>query len=49
MAGGLAAHQFSLVIDELHMYRGTSGTEVAYLLRRLMTALGLADARTNSG
>ncbi|WP_406037354.1 DEAD/DEAH box helicase [Micromonospora sp. NBC_00898] len=34
-------HQFSLVIDELHMYRGTSGTEVAYLLRRLMTALGL--------
>ncbi|MFV2122943.1 DEAD/DEAH box helicase [Micromonospora sp. LOL_013] len=37
-------HQFSLVIDELHMYRGTAGTEVAYLLRRLMAALGL-DSR----
>ncbi|AGL13716.1 DEAD/DEAH box helicase [Actinoplanes sp. N902-109] len=36
-------HHFSLVIDELHMYRGTSGTEVAYLLRRLMTALGLDE------
>ncbi|MFF0229758.1 DEAD/DEAH box helicase [Micromonospora sp. NPDC005254] len=35
------AHQFNLVVDELHMYRGTAGTEVAYLLRRLMSALGL--------
>ncbi|MER6591041.1 DEAD/DEAH box helicase [Micromonospora purpureochromogenes] len=34
-------HVFTLVVDELHMYRGTAGTEVAYLLRRLMTALGL--------
>jgi ATP-dependent helicase YprA (DUF1998 family) len=34
---------FTLVIDELHMYRGTSGTEVAYLLRRLLSRLGLED------
>ncbi|KUL31266.1 DEAD/DEAH box helicase [Actinoplanes awajinensis] len=35
------SNKFNLVVDELHMYRGTSGTEVAYLLRRLMSALGL--------
>src|SRR5690606_8320228 len=34
-------HVFTLVIDELHMYRGTAGTVVAYLLRRLLMALGL--------
>ena len=33
---------FHLVIDELHTYRGTSGTEVAYLLRILLDRLGLA-------
>ena len=27
---------FHLIIDELHLYRGTSGTEVAYLLRLLL-------------
>ncbi len=32
---------FTLVIDELHMYRGTPGTEVAYLIRRLLRRLGL--------
>lgn len=32
---------FHLVIDELHSYRGTSGTEVAYLLRLLLERLGL--------
>ena len=32
---------FTLVIDELHMYRGTPGTEVAYLLRKLLLRLGL--------
>lgn len=31
----------TLVVDELHMYRGTAGTEVAYLLRRLFAALGI--------
>ncbi len=32
---------FHLIIDELHLYRGTSGTEVAYLLRLLLWKLGL--------
>ncbi|MDA7681782.1 DEAD/DEAH box helicase [Verrucomicrobiales bacterium] len=32
---------FHLVIDELHLYRGTSGTEVAYLIRLLIGRLGL--------
>lgn len=34
-------HIFHLVIDELHSYRGTSGTEVAYLIRLLLQRLGL--------
>ncbi|MGW6140980.1 DEAD/DEAH box helicase [Streptomyces sp. NPDC055140] len=33
--------KFTLIIDELHMYRGTAGTEVAYLLRNLRSRLGL--------
>jgi ATP-dependent helicase YprA (DUF1998 family) len=32
---------FHLVVDELHTYRGTPGTEVAYLLRVLLNRLGL--------
>lgn len=32
---------FHLIIDELHMYRGTAGTEVAYLIRLLLSRLGL--------
>jgi hypothetical protein len=32
---------FFLVVDELHTYRGTPGTEVAYLLRMLLDRLGL--------
>lgn len=35
-------HVFQLVIDELHLYRGASGAEVAYLLRLLLNRLGLA-------
>ena len=34
-------HVFHLVIDELHTYRGTAGTEVAYLIRILLDRLGL--------
>ena len=33
---------FHLVVDELHTYRGTPGTEVGYLLRALLHRLGLA-------
>ena len=32
---------FHLILDELHLYRGTAGTEVAYLLRLLLQRLGL--------
>jgi hypothetical protein len=32
---------FHLVLDELHLYRGTAGTEVAYLLKLLLYRLGL--------
>lgn len=34
-------HIFHLVVDELHTYRGTPGTEVAYILRVLLDRLGL--------
>ena len=33
---------FSLVIDELHGYRGTQGSEVSLLLRNFLARLGLA-------
>jgi ATP-dependent helicase YprA (DUF1998 family) len=33
--------KFFLIIDELHAYRGTPGTEVAYILRLLLQRLGL--------
>src|SRR5713226_7868652 len=36
------SHIFHLVVDELHTYRGTPGTEVAYLIRVLLDRLGLA-------
>lgn len=32
---------FHLIIDELHAYRGTPGTEVAYIIRLLLYRLGL--------
>ena len=35
------SHVFHLIVDELHTYRGTAGTEVAYLLRVLFDRLGL--------
>lgn len=34
-------NHFSLVIDELHGYRGTQGTEVALVIRNLLDRLGL--------
>ena len=37
------SHIFTVVVDELHMYRGTEGTEVAYLLRTFLHRLGLID------
>lgn len=32
---------FHLIVDELHLYRGTAGAEVAYLIRLLLLRLGL--------
>jgi len=32
---------FHLVVDELHSYRGTPGTEVAYIIRVLLDRIGL--------
>ncbi|AKS35859.1 DEAD/DEAH box helicase [Mycolicibacterium goodii] len=32
---------FTLVVDELHLYRGTQGSEVAMILRALLRRLGL--------
>ena len=34
-------HKFQLVLDELHSYRGTQGTEIAYLMRTLLDRIGL--------
>lgn len=36
---------FFLVLDELHLQRGSAGTEVAYLLRFLLDRLGLTDPK----
>jgi ATP-dependent helicase YprA (DUF1998 family) len=33
---------FYLIVDELHTYRGTPGTEVAYLLRVLLDRIGIS-------
>ncbi len=38
---GDSSRVFHLIIDELHMYRGTAGTEVAYLIKLLLSRLGL--------
>lgn len=36
-------NRFTLVVDELHMYRGTAGTEVGYLIRTLKHRLGITQ------
>jgi ATP-dependent helicase YprA (DUF1998 family) len=36
-------NRFTLVVDELHMYRGTAGTEVGYLIRNLKHRLGITQ------
>jgi DEAD/DEAH box helicase domain-containing protein len=37
-------NRFTLIVDELHGYRGTQGTEVALLIRNLLSRLGLDPA-----
>ena len=39
---GDSTRKFHLIVDELHSYRGTSGTEVAYILRLLLDRIGLS-------
>ena len=34
---------FTLIIDELHSYRGTAGTEVAYIIKVFLNRLGLVN------
>lgn len=34
-------NRFSLVVDELHSYRGTAGTEVSLVIRNLLLRLGI--------
>ena len=41
LAADKANNIFHLIVDELHLYRGTSGAEVAYLIRLLLYRLGL--------
>lgn len=36
---------FTLVVDEAHLYRGASGAEVALLIRRLRKRLGVSSSR----
>ena len=38
-------NRFIVVLDEAHMYRGSGGAEVAYLLRRLHSRLGVSRDR----
>jgi len=42
-SSAIPARTFILVLDELHLQRGSAGTEVAYLLRLLLTTLGLTQ------
>ncbi len=37
-------NRFTLVVDELHSYRGTAGTEVALLIRNLKMRMGLTES-----
>ncbi|UOQ88047.1 DEAD/DEAH box helicase [Agromyces endophyticus] len=36
-----STHEFTLVVDELHSYRGSSGSEIALVIRKLLDRLGL--------
>ena len=31
---------FTLLVDEIHTYRGTQGTEIAYMIRRFLDKIG---------
>lgn len=37
---------FTLVVDELHSYRGAAGAEVSYIIKTLLDRIGLVDEST---
>jgi len=37
-------NKFTLILDELHMYRGTPGTEIRFLVRNLLDRLGISES-----
>jgi DEAD/DEAH box helicase domain-containing protein len=37
------SHVFTIILDELHLYRGTTGTEISLLLKNLFLRLGLTN------
>lgn len=39
---------FHLILDELHLYRGTAGTEVAYLIRSFLKEIGVPPVIKNN-
>lgn len=40
---------FHLIIDELHLFRGTAGTEIAYLMRMFLDAIGVRPVIVKDG
>ena len=43
------SHVFHLVVDELHLYRGTAGSEIACLLKMLLHTLDLSPVIEENG
>lgn len=39
----IEGNKFTLVLDELHSYRGTSGAEVSYLIKRFLDRIGILN------
>ncbi|MCF0257505.1 MAG: DEAD/DEAH box helicase, partial [Bacteroides heparinolyticus] len=48
-APGHPERVFHLVIDELHLYRNTSGTEIAYLIRQFLESIGVPPTIPKDG
>jgi len=40
---------FHLIIDELHLYRNTAGTEIAYLIRQFLNSIGVPPTIIRGG
>lgn len=44
-----SSHIFTLALDELHLYRGTTGSEVAFLVRLFLKMIGLPPVVEKNG